>query len=485
MTRRHWWLLGLVVALTACSGPERAPREPAQTIEGVWQSAGYGYVFDIAEDDAGTKRLTAYERTSVSCLESDVLTQVEREGETTTFGEGGEAELVVHRSGGQLVASDLGSAGHMRMDRLEKLPDCPSEVPTKPADRRLETFDVFWRNLHEHYPPYAHRKLDRSARERDRSTLVADNTEETLAELLESTVRELGDMHTGIESEDVSRYGKRPGTRDSLDLDTDAFRPAIEARLGRKLVPVLEGEVEYASGLAGGLGYLRVTQFDDFADESYDVDRKKFGQALDTVFAVAEEDGWRGLVLDLRLNDGGFDSLSLALASRLTDEPHLAFKKRARDTRAPSGFTPYETLRVSPSTRPGFHGPVALLVSDLTVSAGETAVMALLNRSPKPTLIGRPTQGILSDTLTRTLPGDWTLDLSNEDYRSADGQSFEGRGIPVPEGFRTPVFTAEEVSGGCDSAIARALDHLANKPPHTTDPCPDGQAAASDGSEAP
>ncbi|MGJ3559921.1 S41 family peptidase [Streptomyces sp. INA 01156] len=114
--------------------------------------------------------------------------------------------------------------------------------------------------------------------------------------------------------------------------------------------------MEYASGLPDGPGYLRITQFDDFADESYDVDRKKFEQALDTVFAVAERDGWRGLVLDLRLNDGGFDELGIALASRLTDKPHFAFQKRARDTQAASGFTPYEKLRCRPAPAPASTG---------------------------------------------------------------------------------------------------------------------------------
>ncbi|MFF3894244.1 S41 family peptidase [Streptomyces sp. NPDC001812] len=474
MAWRRWLLVGLAAVLTACSGPDRTPGDRNAAIEGTWQSAGYGHVFAIARDGAGKTRLTSYDRTAGSCLGGDSSASVGREGDATSFGEDGEVELLVHRQGDRLIVREPGSAGQIHMNRLAEPPDCPSDIPKDAADRRLQTFDVFWQNLVENYPPYPHRKLDTARRERDRAALAEHNTDRTLGELLGDTVRELGDMHTGIEGEDLSLYGRRPGTRESDDLDTDALRPAVEARLGKRLTPVIDDEVEYASGLPDGPGYLRVTQFDDFADESYDADRKKFEQALDTVFAVAERDGWRGLVLDLRLNDGGFDELGIALASRLTDKPHFAFQKRARDTQAASGFTPYQKLRVSPSTRPGFHGPIALLVSDLTVSAGETAVMALLNRSPKPTLIGRPTQGVFSDQLSRTLPGDWYLDLSNEDYRDAAGQSFEGRGIPVPREFRTPVFTATELAHHCDSAVARALDHLADNPPGTTEPCPRG-----------
>jgi hypothetical protein len=42
----------------------------------------------------------------------------------------------------------------------------------------------------------------------------------------------------------------------------------------------------------------------------------------------------------------------------------------------------------------------------------------------------------------------------------------------VARGFRTPVFTDEEIRHRCDAAVARALDHLAGKPPGTTRPCP-------------
>ncbi|MGJ3559922.1 hypothetical protein ACR6C2_19835 [Streptomyces sp. INA 01156] len=53
MAWRRWLLVGLAAVLTACSGPDRTPGDRNAAIEGTWQSAGYGYVFDIARDGAG------------------------------------------------------------------------------------------------------------------------------------------------------------------------------------------------------------------------------------------------------------------------------------------------------------------------------------------------------------------------------------------------------------------------------------------------
>ncbi|MCX4966979.1 S41 family peptidase [Streptomyces sp. NBC_00654] len=473
----------LAVMLTACvmdgGGGSAHPR--SSDIDGTWRSAGYGTVYVIKQNEhSGARELSGYENSGTSCVKGDAMTALggERDsGGAVSFGEDGDRELTVRRQGGHLLVQESGSVGHIRMNRLKVLPHCPSETPNDGPARRLKTLDVFWQNLSEHYPPYAHRRLDLRDRERDHATLKGGNTDRTLEALLRRTVRKLGDMHTGITWKGESSYGLRPGTRDSADLtdaDIEAARSAIKVRLGAELRPVIEGKVEYATGLPGGTGYLRITQLKELDGEesSYDDDLARFKRALDTVFIQGARDHWRGLILDLRLNDGGHDALGQELASRLTRHPHVAFKKRARDLSALSGFTPYETVNVRPSRYPGFHGRLALLVSDLTVSAGETTAMTLLNRSPAPTLIGRDTQGIFSDQLSRTLPGGTSLDLSNEDYRNSAGQSFEGRGLPVDARFRTPVFTSAELEDGCDSALAMALDHLGHRKAGTTPRCP-------------
>ncbi|WP_280392214.1 S41 family peptidase [Nocardia brasiliensis] len=162
----------------------------------------------------------------------------------------------------------------------------------------------------------------------------------------------------------------------------------------------------------------------------------------------------RGLVLDLRINGGGSDSLGLQLAARLTDRPHFPYAKKTRNT-AP------QPLRVEPAADP-FLGPIAILTGGSTISAGETFTQAMLERPSRTTRIGEPTQGVFSDVMQRKLPGDrdadWWFGLPNEEFLTSDGRTFDGPGIP-PE-LSEPVFTDEEFAHNLDSAFDRALRWL-------------------------
>ena len=99
--------------------------------------------------------------------------------------------------------------------------------------------------------------------------------------------------------------------------------------------------------------------------------------------------------------------------------------------------------------RTALHRPVRLLISELTLSAGETFTEALMGRAPAPTRTGSTTQGVFSDDMERTLPNDWTFTLANEEYLAPDGKNYEGVGIPPS----VPVFTAAELAQHQDSAL--------------------------------
>ena len=170
-----------------------------------------------------------------------------------------------------------------------------------------------------------------------------------------------------------------------------------------------------------------------------------------------------GLIVDLRVNGGGSDSLGLDLAARLTDRPHFAYAKAARndpsDPSDPARFTRPQRVDVQPAAgRPHFTGPVAVLTGGSTLSAGETFTQALMQRPGRTVRIGQPTQGVFSDTLERRLPNGWRFLLPNEEFRTRTGRTYDGTGIPPH--LAEPVFTDDEFEHGRDSAFARAVREL-------------------------
>ena len=67
-----------------------------------------------------------------------------------------------------------------------------------------------------------------------------------------------------------------------------------------------------------------------------------------------------------------------------------------------------------------------------------------------------PTQGAFCGRITRRLPNDWRLTLTCVAFRSAKGESFEGRGLPpdVP----VALFAGMDARPAKDEALEKALE---------------------------
>ena len=164
------------------------------------------------------------------------------------------------------------------------------------------------------------------------------------------------------------------------------------------------------------------------------------------------------MIIDVRINGGGSDAWGLAIASRLTATPYVAYAKQARlDPKHRGSWTAPQPSEVRPSSRASFHGPVVELIGIHSVSAAETFTQALLKRTPKVTRIGENTQGVFSDVLGRRLPNGWTFGLPNERFVT-DGKTYDGSGI-APD-IAVPVFPRADLDGRRDGALEKALELL-------------------------
>jgi hypothetical protein len=445
--------LALALVLAGCSAGSSPPPSP---VDGAWRTDGYGWIIEVSGGRART-----YEITTVSCLPSGTLDQIGDPGSdgTVSFGRRREAVQTLRRApNGQAILRLLGTAADIDLLPLPAVPEaCFQDTPDDP----LTNFDIYWATFAENYNSFVRKNVDWNAvRDRYRRMVNADTTPEQLHKILTEMTRPLGDSHTSLEGPDGESFsGVRPGTRDLSRRDvTDAVDEHLRDDLGvTDIQTYANGKIAYAD-LPGGRGYLRITAFDDFVDDNNSPlrNRAELAAVLDEIFTPSRVDSWSGLVIDLRFNTGGDDALGLQIAGRLTDRPYTGYAKQARNDPAdPTRYGPLRTATVTPADGPRYTGPIRLLTSDLTISAGETFTMALLDRAPAPIRIGSNTQGVFSDVMERTLPNGWTFGLGNEDYQAPDGQNYEGQGIPPT--IPVPVFTPDELARHGDSALDTAL----------------------------
>jgi hypothetical protein len=455
---------GLAVALASCSSGLFGGSGSNQ----VWRSDGYGLVYAL---QAG--KLRTFETTAVSCLPGDTLDQVGTAGAggLLQYGEDGVAEqTLLPGGGGRATAHVIGSASDIDLLPISAVPaNCAAKTQSKSssdddgdsgAADAVRAFDVFWSTFAENYNSTARKNINWAAvRDQYRPKVTQDTESGQLFDILRAMVIPLGDTHVGLKGRGHKEYeGLRPGTR---EIDSKLTSAAVDNHLralgATQFLTFADGAISYTD-LPGGRGYLRFNSFEDYnkSSDSFPASEAEMTRALNAVFTPARVAALHSLVLDLRNNEGGDDPLTLDLAGHLTDRPYLAYTKAPRnDANDPNKYGRTQPVNVVPSAGSRFTGPVHLLVSDMTVSAGETFVLAMMSRDPAPTRIGTTTQGVFSDTLDRTLPNGWEFNLGNERYLGPDGKSYEGSGIPPT--VETPVFTPAELAANQDSAVDTAL----------------------------
>jgi Peptidase family S41 len=458
-------LIGLTLspALVACA-PMQASFA-ASSLDGLWASNGYGLLLEIDRAD-----VRVWQTTSGSCLLAFNARRIQ------DLPDGAEAVFVTPEEVGQLTvvinktAADvrqlrvLGTASEIGLKRLSSKPSVCVTAADKNPIRNLE---VFAENFREFYPLFQTKKMDwEAAVAQAKQSLGNSSDEQALFQTLQNLIAPLQDAHTFINApslNDLEFQGFRNSpTTPRTFPELIERREAIAGIIG-KSVPGLQ---EYANkklrfgwlDRAAGIGYLRLTGFEKFSsDERFSAQLEALEGALDKILTPE----LRKLVIDVRINPGGFDAFGLAVISRLTDQKLTAFRKFARAFAAdkPDAITAVQDVMVTPSSRSRFTGPVVVMTSSFTVSAAETFVLGLMQR-PNSTRIGTHTQGAFSDMQTRVLPNGWRFGLPNETYETPNGQRFEGIGI-APE-MEVPSFTDDQIAQSRDLPLEAALKKLRN-----------------------
>ena len=446
--------------------------ESAQTIDGVWQSVGYGRVIKIEEG-----AFKAAQVTSMSCM-------VELSGETAIFGE----KLYLKED---TLRLDDG-INRYKFVRIDDAPAICKDRDTTNYANPVLNFEVVAETFADHYAYFKERNIDWPATYAKYRKLVNDSTSDPeLYNILEDMLDSFDDGHIGIGASDeieeaaatLRSAGEEWGT-----YQEDEFKPISGMRvrdsIANHYVDDLKSKV-YGFMQWGKInpdvGYLQLNQMFGFADYGLD-ESLEIEEYFQAYFEAAEEDinhsdnqvlamrkymnevlddfaDVEAIIIDVRFNGGGSDEVGMEVLSFFNPEQKQVFSKQAWYQ---GNLTPENKVMLHAGERQS-DKKVYLLISPESASATEIMTLTSLE-IPLVTRIGSETEGVFSDVFDRELPNGFEIGLSNEVYLSMDGVNYEGKGIPadVPmnysrnryEFFRTLL---KDMNAEGDAAIEHVL----------------------------
>lgn len=418
-------LIGLVAALALYFGANLPPK----SMQGTWYASGYGLAIDITP-----LKIDIYETSQApSCIHWVTLpANIDLVQRMAGYSFGGTAD--------QLLIDVAEITNDVTATPLDSLPqECEQARDRNDA----ATFDVVWSTFDQYYPNFALYNVDWDARRADALVALQD---QSLSDVLTDALRGLDDAHVGITTPDgeIAPHAPPAWTHDQRALfDVGASKlttPLVEDIAAGVLHGWLPNNIAYIAfvhmGPQPSFGQLSVHQ------------AEKIARGLAEDYQSAD-----GIIIDLRYNSGGSDTVGLTYASLLSKDTWLVGRKAVQTAR--NKYTDWIDV-VAPGRMDAINVPTAVLTSSATVSAAEIAVLAM-RELPQVTVIGEATAGALSDAMERQLPNSWAMTLPHQIYAANNGDLFEGTGIPPDIAV---AMDQVEFGQGQDRILITAIAHL-------------------------
>jgi hypothetical protein len=307
-----------------------------------------------------------------------------------------------------------------------------------------QNFEYLWQTFDRLYGTFEVKHIDWQARHDEfRPQVTPATTDAELLAIMARMLDPLDDNHIFIrplEGSGAPNYnGGILGRRAFDDYDK-----AVAARY-------LTQRHTYGNDMVYGwltpeVGYLNLLAFDNNLDY--------YPKAMDTV--LGELKGAKGIVVEMRENDGGEDRVAQYIANRFASERHLAFTSRVRNGPRHSDFGPELRFYTEPAGSFQYTKPVVLLQRRATFSSGETFVLAM-KQNRNVLTVGDSTGGGFSDAVRHELPNGWNIRVPIADVRAADGRNYESIGLAPDFLVKN---TRQELTAGRDRALEKAIQLL-------------------------
>ena len=431
-------MLSCALMLIACDDHDSKEDDMIQSTPeisdfiGVWQEPGTGRLLEVTDSTSNL-----YHHTQQTCVHINQFSNHQQMSQFLT-------ELKFEENGFSTIP--LGSVEIERMQFVSKneLPSYCSTAIENEFDPLL-IYQHFWYTFSELYPYFEKRAFDwQSKLDAAVGQIHQQTTHQQLFDLMKASLNNLGDGHSFVflqhDDDSVFYSSDQPkgwyaiaeSFAELHQVETDtAFVQIVNAFNHNLLLELQNGELNSSSPLiqwgilSDNIGYLQLNGMEGFSlQETSAEDVLAVQETLNKVIPQLQETD--SLIIDLRFNLGGRDSVSLEMAKFFTSKKQLVFKRHKYNNGTP---VDERAFYVEPNDSVSYTKPIALITGPDTASAAETFTLAMKSFDHV-VHVGENTNGIFSNVLTIPVGDNFTIGLSHEAFFSPDGSNFEVSGIP-------------------------------------------------------
>lgn len=336
--------------------------------------------------------------------------------------------------------------------RTDSLPPMCNQKNVRIASYE-ENFKVFWETFNEHYAFFRERDIDWNQVYKEYLPKAKKiNSQKELADMLMEIVKKIGDGHIRLEIPDSLKTKPAVTPITAIRRTKNEIICAIKDKYLVTTHSYNNGVISWGKLKDRQIGYILIKDMNGFANYipdseqlqpdfekkydkiknsrtpllQFDDEHNGVDQIMDKILAdIGKMDS---LVIDLRFNGGGLETVALKLLSYFVTESKYILSVAAKNAQDHTAEQKYILQPANTS----YKGKIFLLLGPNTASAAEIFALGAHHYKNIKTL-GSGTAGIFSEILWKELPNSWEFSLSNEIYKSSNGKIYEGKGIPVNE----------------------------------------------------
>ncbi len=290
---------------------------------------------------------------------------------------------------------------------------CSGSTPTAPTPTAeyASQFDALWATFDREYSYFVHKQIDWNALRtayRDRALAAGDQT--AFIAVVREMLSHLHDLHVVI--------------RDPSGRTLPTYEPQSFTNWNRRVWDEYvaragwsQGQIDWGHGVLDGVPYVTIGGWGASSIRAADFDA-----------AFERYRNAPAMILDVRPNSGGNDSLAFDIAGRFTPSTLTIGSVRFRNGPAHSDFGAPTIRTVSARGAWQYAGRVYLLIGARCASSNESFILAM-SLLPNVTLVGERTAGATGNPGTFPLAGGWSYTVSRWIEYTRDNQVIEDNGI--------------------------------------------------------